>query len=277
MFQEIRFLSVFKMANVALFLSPPARGRRKFSRLPCRVAPHNDRIITDLNTIMLIGIISDAHGHHAAFLKGLEMLREAGAEQIFFLGDAVGYIPRVDVVQELMTTGIQCIQGNHESMLLSDLIREDKDRIYKLANIKTMLTETQYNYLKSWPDSMNFDLDGQKIMLIHGSPTDYVYGYVYPDTDLSAFSNVNADVIFMGNTHHPFIRHAGNKLFVNTGSCGLPRDTTGKGCVCVYDGNSREAELLRYDISASARKLLDDPLIHESVKRHLKRAAGVVS
>lgn len=224
---------------------------------------------------MNIGLISDAHGNLDAFSAGLNLLYER-CEQIYFLGDAIGYIPRLGVVDKLYESGLPCLQGNHEAMLLGEVIDKEKDEIYRLSDVKTLLTDKQLDYLGTWPRSMELELNGQNIMLVHGSPLDNVFGYVYPDTDLSVFSDINADVVFMGNTHHPFIREYNKKLFVNIGSCGLPRDTSAKGCVCVYDSINRKTELLKYDISASAQEILNDPMVHKSVKRHLQRAAQIV-
>ena len=50
---------------------------------------------------MRLGILSDAHGNVEAFQRGLELLAEARADMIYFLGDAVGYIPDGRVVSLL--------------------------------------------------------------------------------------------------------------------------------------------------------------------------------
>ena len=47
----------------------------------------------------VIGILSDAHGNLRGFERGISLLREFGATQFIFLGDAVGYIPGSAVVK----------------------------------------------------------------------------------------------------------------------------------------------------------------------------------
>ena len=77
---------------------------------------------------MKLGVLSDAHGHRGAFEVALDVLNQAGAERLFYLGDAVGYIPDPGVVSLLRTRGIPFIKGNHEAMLLaSDAPAERED------------------------------------------------------------------------------------------------------------------------------------------------------
>jgi predicted phosphodiesterase len=117
-------------------------------------------------------------------------------------------------------------------------------------------------------------LDGLRCLFVHGSPSDPTYGYVYPDTDLSSFAGFEADVIFMGHTHRPFVRRNGDYLFVNVGSCGLPRDGDPRGSVCLFDTHSRSAEILRFDISQSSEAALSRYRMHDSVAAALKRLAA---
>lgn len=222
---------------------------------------------------MLIGVLSDAHGHEAAFLRGLNLLNSEGVDRIFFLGDAVGYISSLGVVNELRKREIPCILGNHEAMLISGRIDPEKDEVYQFESILGHITLDELSYISSWPEARWITDCDKKIMLIHGSPLDPVFGYVYPDTDLTAFSDTVADVIFMGNTHHPFVRQEDGKLFVNVGSCGLPRDAVAKGCVCIYDSDNNHTDLIRYDISESCRELVKNTEIHDSVRNLLNSAA----
>ena len=42
---------------------------------------------------MKIGILSDAHGNPHGLNRCLTALKREGAERLYFLGDAVGYLP----------------------------------------------------------------------------------------------------------------------------------------------------------------------------------------
>lgn len=235
-----------------------------------RVDAH--RRIQRLREAMLLGILSDAHGHVGGFLEGLRLLRNAGVAEVYFLGDAIGYVPSVEVLGHLKKGAVTCIRGNHEAMLLESSFDEARDEVYRFGSISGLLTADDLSYMKAWPEKLSRTVDGRRLLFVHGSPTDPTFGYVYPDADLGSYPARDFDVVFMGNTHRPFARRHQGALYVNVGSCGLPRDNVGKGSVCIYDSARDEAELVRFDISGSASELLEDPEIHPSVKRHLKRS-----
>ena len=72
----------------------------------------------------LIGLVSDAHGNGRAFDRAVELLLAHGVRRLFFLGDAVGYVPSTAVLDSLARLGdlVQCIRGNHEAMLIENHI-----------------------------------------------------------------------------------------------------------------------------------------------------------
>src|SRR5262249_41499128 len=95
--------------------------------------------------------------------------------------------------------------------------------------------------------------------LVHGSPDDHVWGYVYPDTDLAGFASdpsLAGAYVFMGNTHRPFVKKVGATTFVNVGSCGLPRDVGHLGACCVLDDRTGRVRLIRFDIRAETAAAL---------------------
>lgn len=226
----------------------------------------------------LIGLVSDAHGNSLAFDRAVDLLLAQGAQRLFCLGDAVGYVPSLAVLDSLARLGerMQCIRGNHEAMLLEGQSDDVRDRLYQLEALRPRLTSAQLTMIASWPASHTEVIDGQKVLLVHGSPTDPTYGYVYPNTDLACFSP-DADWVFMGNTHHPFIREQAGIRYVNTGSCGMPRDDGRYGSAALLDTKTRSARILRFDITAESRQVLDQfPMIHPSVRAVYERRRPAV-
>jgi len=223
---------------------------------------------------MRLGILSDAHGHLGAFETGLETLRAAGAQQLFFLGDAVGYVPDPGVAEQLRGMTITALKGNHEAMLFAADYPADHEPIYQLKAVKARLSVDTLAFLEGLNSSEQRTIDGRRCLFVHGNPKDPVAGCVYPDTDLAPFADVPTDVVFMGHTHHPSVRLLGDKLFVGVGSCGLPRDADGRGSACLFDTGTGRAEILRFDISESSRRLLCRHRLHETVSAHLTRSAG---
>ena len=218
---------------------------------------------------MKFGVISDAHGNVEAFRVAVTLLRERGAEKILFLGDAVGSA----VVDELMTSDdFLPIAGNHEAMLLDGNIPPERDAVYRLVETLATMNSGHLEFIRSWPRRRDMKAACGDMLLVHGSPSDETYGYVYPQTDLSQFKVAAGTAVLMGHTHHPFIRTDGAALFVNVGSCGLPRDCGNLGAAALFDGASGRAEILRFDIDTATRLAIRrcGP-VHPSVRQILDR------
>jgi predicted phosphodiesterase len=138
------------------------------------------------------------------------------------------------------------------------------------------LTPQQIAMISSWPTSRKEEISGLNVLLVHGSPVDPTYGYVYPDTDLESFAP-DADWVFMGNTHHPFIRECAGTCYVNIGSCGLPRDDGRYGAFALFDAKARRARILRFDITAESKQILEQfPTVHPSVREVYERRRPAV-
>ncbi len=205
---------------------------------------------------MKVGFLSDAHGHLEAFEKGLSVLEKVGAEEVYFLGDAVGYLPGAGVAESLIARRIPSLLGNHEHMLLSGNIPSGRDDMYRLAATRKYTSPEIRQAIAQWPRELYLTVDGRTLHLVHGSPADPTFGYVYPDTDLNSIESPAESVVFMGHTHHPFVRENANALFVNVGSVGLPRDSGDYGAACLFDANAGTATILRFDIREETRRAL---------------------
>jgi putative phosphoesterase len=215
----------------------------------------------------MIGILSDAHGNIGAFRAAVLHLRALGAESLYFLGDAVGYIPSLEVIDELKSMGseVKCILGNHEQMLLQGAASPERELIYQHQPLREAISEHQVEFLNSWPTHRRETIAGTTVLFVHGSPNDYTNEYVYLDTDLDRFQTGDS-FIFMGHTHYPFIRKANGATFVNVGSCGLPRDDGRFGSAAIYDPASGRLRIVRFDISAETEAAVaPNPIVHPAV------------
>lgn len=228
----------------------------------------------------MIGILSDAHGNIAAFQAAIAHLRTLGAKSFYYLGDAVGYIPSLDVVDELMSMRkeVKCIRGNHEELLFQDDISPRREAIYQFKPLKERLSTNQINFIKSWPTHLQEVIDDINVLFVHGSPRDYTNEYVYPDTDLKQF-NTCSSFVFMGHTHLPFLKNSNGTTFVNVGSCGLPRDDGRYGSFATFDPSTRNVKLYRYAIDKFMSKLSSYNLeeINPSVLKVFKRRSNNIS
>lgn len=231
---------------------------------------------------MRLGLLSDAHGHAAALRRGLGLLRANRAERIFFLGDAVGYMPSVETLAVLASEpDVACLRGNHEEMLLRPGARAGNDAVYQLGRVRDCLDGAARALLETWPPRVELRIETGTLHLVHGSPAEPIFGYVQPDTPLDPFAARAGDIWVCANTHRPFRREVGGALFVNTGSCGLPRDDGRYGCVCLLDTSTGAVDFLRYDIVASLAACFRDfapidPSVVALSERRADKLVGVV-
>jgi len=220
---------------------------------------------------MKIGIISDAHGNPSGLLACLNFFKSKQINKIYFLGDAVGYMPDWKGVFELLDKfNVICIRGNHDQMAL-EIELPKKNTIY---NITQELKVENYNSLKKvekWPTSRSIKMQNNNIMFVHGSPWNQLNGYIYPNTDMEKFMKVDEDVVFMGHTHRPFIKNLGNKLIVNTGSCGLPRDIGSLVSCSTYNTETNECKIHRIPQDIENIISIYGSQLHHSVINCLRR------
>lgn len=220
-----------------------------------------------------IGVISDAHGNWLGLQKGVKILRRLGAEKIYFLGDAVGYIPGLHTIEILIDEqkNIFSLLGNHDEMLISGSVNKIDDKIYQINRSAQGIYAQQDDFLKNLKPKLETSINGNRILFVHGSPRDPINGYVYPDTDIgSAVKKYNW--IFMGHTHHPFKRKIGDCQVINVGSCGLPRDDGRFGAAALANCNTNEVSIIRYDITKETEYVLSKTgPVHHSVSELFQR------
>ena len=107
---------------------------------------------------MKIGLIADAHGNLPAFEKALNILKKYGVSKIFFLGDAVGYIPHLGVLRLLRKNNIIAVKGNHED----NLIKENfvNEEMYQFKRCREQLNDDDKNWLTSLPLKFKLETKG---------------------------------------------------------------------------------------------------------------------
>ena len=221
---------------------------------------------------MKIGVVSDAHGNPFGLLACLEFLVEEGADQLYFLGDAVGYMPAWKGVFELLENyNVVCLRGNHDQMAIDNVELPRKNEIYGITPALKSENKVSLSCVAAWPTSRSIKILNRSIMFVHGSPWQQLDGYVYPDTDMERFVTIEEDVVFMGHTHRPFIKDVQDKLIVNVGSCGLPRDTGNLVSCAIYDVSKNDCEIYRIPQNVENIISFFGSQIHSTVMNCLRR------
>lgn len=209
---------------------------------------------------MLVGLISDPHANLYGLRAALDSLRHV--DLVLCAGDLTGYYTRPNEVIELLAERRALfITGNHDAYLAQGAPTRANDVLRRSIDFtRERLTEENARLLAAVPPEMRLNLDGLSIAMFHGSPWDPLEQYIYPDYgDWDAFAEVDADVIVLGHTHRPVLRHIGGRVVVNPGSCGQPRDYDPRAAFAVLDTRPREVRLERvtYDIDAVEAEVRD--------------------
>lgn len=218
---------------------------------------------------MRIAIFSDIHGNIHALEATLADLKAQQPDQVFCLGDLVGYaaFPN-DVTERIRMEGFPTIMGNYDDGVGFD--RDECGCAYKeaidrdlgqqsLAWTRAHTTDANKAFLRSLVPQIRFEADGKRVLLVHGSPRK-LNEYLFEDRPLSSFQRLaqssEADVIAFGHTHVPYTKEVDGVLFVNVGSVGKPKDGDPRACYAILDlsGGDQRVTFRRvgYDVSAAA-------------------------
>lgn len=172
-----------------------------------------------------------------------------GIDKYICLGDLCNYYPdNKKVIDFLKENKINCVLGNHDEFYLPNKqLSVEKKAAY---NFDETLAESKstLDFLKNLPKKYELKVNNKYILFCHASPSDLIYTYVYPDTELKAYESIPYDLVFMGHTHRQFLREEKNKIFCNVGSIGLPRDNGSLMGFAVLDTDTMEVLLYRKKI-----------------------------
>lgn len=212
---------------------------------------------------MRVALLSDAHCNSVGLVACLEKIRGLDVDEIYFLGDAVGYLSDPEPALALLRgSGARCQQGNHEAMLVGNLpLDDERDAFYRLSEQRRRLPADTVRRLAAWPLVREPVFGDVRALLSHGSPAPSLEERIYEDGDWQPGDGFAYDVAFVGHTHRAFVRRFGGVQLVNVGSCGLPRDRGDLASFVVYDVERREPLIYRVPFD-----------VEEALERH---GAGV--
>jgi diadenosine tetraphosphatase ApaH/serine/threonine PP2A family protein phosphatase len=225
---------------------------------------------------MLYGICSDIHSNATAFKAVLESMRDNGVERKVCLGDIVGYGVDTDECVDLVRENMDfCLIGNHDSVAVKNESSEGFNPYAKQAIEWTQkhLSKDSVAYIRSLP----YIHEENDICFVHASPlspADWVYVTDLEDA-LNAFDHFSERYCFVGHTHSPVIIASRpmaipkildeyeyviantERLLVNVGSVGQPRDRDPRACWCLLDTETKCVRLIRvdYDIRETQNRM----------------------
>jgi predicted phosphodiesterase len=232
-------------------------------------------------------VISDAHSNAEALKSVLEDIKERQIQDIFFLGDAVGYGPQPNECVELLSAECRImIAGNHDwgVLNLTDPASFNENARIALDWTRGVLTEGNREILRRSP--LKAELRERNITLVHATlykPERWHYLMTLADAKTN-FSFMLTDICFVGHSHKPFIiemplsgelcihkqemrKKSGCRYIVNAGSIGQPRDGDPRACYAIVDDDRIELVRVGYDVKVTQKRMRDAGLPELLIER----------
>lgn len=227
-------------------------------------------------------IISDIHGNLEALQAVLEEIRTEGIEEIYCLGDVIGYGPNPCECVELAEQFQLTVLGNHDQGALFDPEGFSSGaeraifwtrRQLEAAGDQVEEARRRIRFLCALP---RFRRDG-KLLFVHGSARNPLNEYVFPEDIYNArkmekiFGLID-HYCFQGHTHVPGVftedgrfysprdlNHrytlSDQKAMINVGSVGQPRDGDSRSSYVVLNDNVVEFRRLEYPVETTIQKI----------------------
>lgn len=158
---------------------------------------------------MRYAIFSDIHANlealEAVLAKIDEIAQEEPIDQIWFLGDLVGYGPDPnECIVTLRARTDVIIAGNHDWAAVGKIDLEDFSAAARISAEWTakQLTEEHRSFLSDLPERLDID----DCTLVHGSPYGPLWEYLTSEILAErSFKHFSSRFCFVGHTHVPII------------------------------------------------------------------------
>lgn len=230
-------------------------------------------------------IISDIHGNLEALHAVMSDIATQNCDQVICLGDIVGYGPEPKGCIDLVKEFDACILGNHDLAALFD-----PEGFSNTAERAIHWTRAQIESGDS-PEKCFDRLDFLAhlprtrreggLMFVHGSVRNPINEYVFPEDiynrrKMDKLFHMIPHVCFQGHTHVPGVftsnmkfvrpeesdyRHeiGEEKVMVNVGSVGQPRDGDWRSCYVIFDETCITFRRIEYPVEKTIARIHDTP------------------
>ena len=222
---------------------------------------------------MRVAILSDIHGNRHALQSVLSDVDDASVDEIWCLGDIVGYGADPDACCELVRERADvCLAGNHDLAVTGEIPTDEFARGAAVAAEWTRET-IDPDHLE-WLQTLRPSADAEGVALYHGSPREPVWEYVLDPLSATISMDVQSErVACIGHSHVALSYHrppegdaAGTRRedgddialdpgewLLNPGSVGQPRDGDPRAAWLLLDTRAGTATWHRtpYDIQGA--------------------------
>jgi putative phosphoesterase len=214
-------------------------------------------------------IISDVHGNYQALDS---VMKKVGFDILLCCGDLVVDYPFPEQCINILKNSCSHVcSGNNDDNVAwgrkaSDHVgakyahlAKDLDRATDLT--LEMISADSRRYLMELPRECQFALDGITFYMNHTVPHMPLHYYLdlnTPESELAkVYEDIHADVIITGHTHIPYVKKFKNKVLINPGSVGEPRDGDPRASFATFDSATGQIHLgrLAYDMTETREAL----------------------
>jgi diadenosine tetraphosphatase ApaH/serine/threonine PP2A family protein phosphatase len=225
---------------------------------------------------MRVAVVSDLHGNLAALEAVLAALEAEPPEELWCLGDLVGYGARPNECCAAMEARASvCLVGNHDLAVRGtiDLAEFSGDAGAAVRWTRSVLSPASLAYI----DGLEPLGERAGAALFHGSARDPVWEYVLSDEKaMATLALTNEPLVLVGHSHaalHATLRgddlEGGfapggtevdlkrGRTLLNPGSVGQPRDGDPRAAYLLLDLDARRASFRRveYDVQRAQAEI----------------------
>lgn len=242
-------------------------------------------------------IISDIHGNLEAAEAVLADVKSQGISDVYCLGDIIGYGPNprecIDLVMQCKAT----VLGNHDQGAMYDpegfnsgaerAIFWTREQLESRSDAKR--NEKRWDFLNELPRQIRED----DFLFVHGSPRSQLSEYIFPEDiynqrKMERLFALVPKYCFVGHTHVPGVfterlaffepeelpngqyTLGDEKVIINVGSVGQPRDGDNRACYVVLNVNRVTYRRVPYDFEKTIQKIYQIPQLDKFLGDRLR-------
>ena len=229
-------------------------------------------------------LVSDIHGNLIALQNVMQDIQDQQIDEIFCLGDVIGYGPSPRECIDIVAGFQLCILGNHDQAALFDpegFSSTAERAIFWTRKQLEFDSEESEDAKRRWRFLAELPMTHQvdEFLFVHGSARNPINEYIFPEDvynrrKIEKVFSLIPKYCFQGHTHVPGVftedyefltltqlenvYHLDDKkVMINVGSVGQPRDGDSRSCYVILDDQARTVEFIRisYPIAETANQI----------------------
>ncbi|MFO0877312.1 MAG: YfcE family phosphodiesterase [Gemmataceae bacterium] len=202
---------------------------------------------------MRILVLADIHANWPALET---VVQHEPHDLCLCLGDLVDYgLEPEPCIQWVRDHAAHVVRGNHDHGVAQNVVVQGKVGFKYLTGVtrrltRELLAEKELRYLASLPVTKTITIDDTRFLLAHASPRDPLDEYAPADPEFwkRRLEQIDVEVVCVGHTHQPYVLEVGDKLILNPGSVGQPRDGDPRASYAIIEDFKVELKRLEYPV-----------------------------